>query len=386
MSEFQTQLEEEIEKRDQEKQDAISIDSAQYKNKKCFFSFGAFFKGLIVCSLFLSGILIWAWFKSEDTAKQLEEKLASKTAIVKEEISYGTYHIDEQKPVLTMPSADPGNVNNNAANNEEALVPAPVPGLYETVTAGTLPLPRKDDGLTPFEAYKRPFQQVGDKPLISFVVMDMGISRKKAENIIKNFPPEVSLAFSTYARDLKLLTDTARQAGHEVWLTLPMETEDYPTHDPGPSTLLVNASVEKNQSRLVSVLASTQGYAGFISQKDHVFKQEDSNVNPAIQQIFSRGLAVLDSSTSSKSFTGNIATMNDYPHGKNNFWLDDDLSPSAFSIKLRQIIEYGNANGRVIVMLRPYPVSLRLVQKFLRSPAAKGFQLAPVSAQISYGG
>ena len=398
MSEFQAQLDQEIEKQKEKSR----IGQKALHEKKPLFCVAAFLKGLVVCTLFFAVIVVWAWVQKGQTENFFQDKLASKTAIIKQGSS-NIYRLSDVQPVLTMPdvnlskppsATDPAPDSkdtamaplNPATPTSDALVAAPVPGLYESAASGLLPLARQEDGLTPFDAYKRPFQKNSDKPLLSIIVTDLGVSKRITEGVINNLAPEISLAFSPYAQDLKLYTDVARQKGHEVWLTLPMETAEYPAYDPGPSTLLINASVEQNQHRLVSTLATTQGYAGFISQKDHIFRQEDSDVNPAIQQIFSRGLAVIDSNTSVNSFVSNIASKNDYPHGKNNFWLDDDLSPLALNRKIRQIIEYGQGRGRVVVMLRPYPISLKTIQKFLNSAAAKEFQLAPVSAQVSYDG
>lgn len=423
MSDFGQHLSNEIEKRSHtDSSDSFpDIDSDRRKKRRSLFSFSAFFKGLIVCSLFTLALISWAWFKSDQTTQAMIDKMASKTAIVNRDASI--YRLGDAQPVLRMPSGnssvtlpekeavelpktelsetenkedidltlteEPPKVTPVAATeqpqNGGGLVAAPVPGLYEAAVSGLLPVIRKEDNLTPFQAYKRPFEKKSDKPLLSIVFFNVGLSQKVTRETIENFPAEVSFSFSPYARDLKLLSDEARADGHEVWLTLPLETKNYPLNDPGPSTLFVNASVEQNSNRLSSLLASTQGYAGFISQKEHVFKREDARVNPSVEEIFKRGLAIVDSNPSLYSFVGDVAARNDYPHAKNNFWLDDDLSPLALNKKIRKMIEYGESGGNVVVMLRPYPASIKALQKFLNSAAADTFQLAPVSAQVTYG-
>ena len=57
--------------------------------------------------------------------------------------------------------------------------------------------------------------------------------------------PQVTLAFSPYARDLEGWIAAARRAGHEVLLGLPMEPTDYPRQDPGPKTLLTSLEPEQ---------------------------------------------------------------------------------------------------------------------------------------------
>ena len=401
MSDFQNQLDKEVEKRTQEGEIEEEISSPSPQRSASKISLSAFAKAMLIGLLFFFGIAVWAGLKKDETQKNIQARLASKTAIVERNDSE-VYRLSEVQSVLQIPpvnledafeqqqaaqAADPQEpVIASSPNEEEALVRAPIPGLYESVSQGLLPAIRQNDGLKPFEAYKRPFQPETDKPLLSIVVVDMGLSRKMTEGLIQNLPPEISLTFSPYAKNLKLLTEVARGQGHETWLTLPLETRNYPFDDPGPSTILVNASVEQNKSRLTSLLGSAHGYVGFVTQKDHVFSREDAAINPSIEEIFSRGLAVVDANTSSRNFLTPIAFKNDYPNTKNNFWLDDNnLTPIAFNQQIRQAIEYGKASGGVIMMLRPYPASVKALQKFLNSAAADNFQLAPLSAQVVYG-
>jgi polysaccharide deacetylase 2 family uncharacterized protein YibQ len=239
--------------------------------------------------------------------------------------------------------------------------------------------------VTPFDAYKRPFKPQEGKIKLSVVITDVGLSQEATTKIINNFPPDVTLAFSPYGTSVKILVDQARESGHEAWMVLPMETSKYPLDDPGPSTLLLNASVAQNQQRLTSVLASANGYVGFVAQKNHAFRAEDSMTNPSISEIFDRGLAIADSNTNVSSFVARTAARNNYPHVKNNFWLDDNLTPLALNQKIRQLIEYGQIHNKAVIMMNPYPASLNALQKFLNSAAAQDFQLAPLSAQVTYG-
>lgn len=431
MSDFAQHLDKEVEKGQEEsveqdgkdsnaqkksKPSKLSRDSlfSYFKNikieKGSLFSLGSFLKGIAACLVIFSILIGAAWFQADKTDQAVQEKLASKTAIV--ERDYRTiYKMSDTQPVLRMASAHEDNAHDKAQTHspkvktrehklepvsgkdkmpalvvgEGGLVPAPVPGLYESVAAGTLPIPRGEDQLTPFNAYKRAFKKDHSKPTLSIIIGDVGLFTQATKDIIKDFPAEVSLVFSSYSNNLKQQTKEARNGGHEVWLTLPMETKTFPLDDPGPSTLLLNTSVEQNKNRLTSVLASTQGYVGFISQKDHAFKSGGSEASPAIQEIFSRGLAILDSNTFSASFIHSFAEMNDYPHAKNDFWLDNDLSTAALEKQMNEMIEYGEARGRVTLMLRPYPASLKLLKEFLDSGALNVFQLAPASAQVTYG-
>lgn len=419
MGKFEQQLNNEMEKRGliQSKETASAIQGDS--QKKPIFSLVAFLKGLLVGALLFGGLVIWAWINAPKTSADLLEKIPSKTTIVDTSFEE-PLDVRDVQPVLSMPPVDvpaedippvttipntppkeevtesseetkvessslPSPTKNLPAANKAGLIPAPVEGLHQNTAVGVLPVIRAADGLTSFEVYKRPFDKAQTKPKLSIIITDVGLSNSLAENLIANFEAGITLAFSPYADNLKSLMDKAREGGHETWMMLPLETKDYPLTDPGPHALLMNASVERNTERLASVLAGAQGYVGLVAQKNHVFKASDADTKPSIEQIFKRGLAVFDSETTANSFVQELAYKNDYPIAKNNFWLDDDLSPLAFNQKLRQMKEFGEANGSVTLMLRPYPASLKALQKFLNSAAASDFVLAPASAQVKYG-
>ncbi len=386
MSDFQSNLDEEMKKRQSTEAEstmdsgAVSSTSKKTKNKSRSksFSFRSFFSGLVLCSVFTAALIGWAWYKAEATNAEIVEKLPSKTAIV-EVLEDG--YIENTQPVLTMPpikdnTTEEKTIASNNTPSQSSSQPAP-----QSTTEETTPL-NIDSDAKPFKIHSAAFTARTEKPLLSFVINDLGLSAKKTESIIQNFSKEIGLSFSPYSKNLSLLTDTAKKDGHEIWLALPLETKEYPLNDPGPSTLLVNASAEKNKSRLNDLLKSTQDYVGFISQPNHVFKTEDANVNPTIKEIFERGLAIIDGNMSLRSFIAPLADRNDYPYAQNNLWLDDDLAPLALNQKIRKISEYGKKDKNIIVMLRPYPASLKAVQKFLNSKAAEEFELAPVSAQL----
>ena len=87
-------------------------------------------------------------------------------------------------------------------------------------------------------------------------------AQTRIEGEIQQLPPDVTLAFAPYAPNLEAQIAEARAAGHEVILQLPMEPNGYPANDPGPHTLLANATAEDNIQRLHWLLSRFSGYVG----------------------------------------------------------------------------------------------------------------------------
>lgn len=399
MSEFQAVLDEELDKNaDQEdgeqdvqpkKRKKIQINFSISK----FFSIKSFFKSAVVWALIVLSIGAWIHFNADKTNARFKSKLASKTVTI-DRNEGETYRVSE---VYTPPTHEatelPAEANTdtkdtpviNTNNKHGALTAAPVPGLYESLQEGIIPKARLEDGMTPFKAYKKPFTAQTRKPKIAFVAVDAGLSRMATDRLIKEMPEEITLAFSPYAPGIKLLSDAARKEGHETWMMLPLENEDYPTHDPGPLTLLVTASIEQNQARLLSTMGRAAGYAGIVSWEDHVFTPKDAETSAAIQQIFGRGLGIIDSAPSSiRDFGKRTAYSDEFPFAKNNFWLDKDLTPGAMKAQLSKLEDLAAARGEALMLFHPYPKSIDVIQGWLKSRAAREYEIVPASFIAEY--
>ncbi|MEM8833324.1 MAG: divergent polysaccharide deacetylase family protein [Pseudomonadota bacterium] len=348
------------------------------------FSFRSFLIGLIVCTLFLLSLLTWAYFSEESTKKKLAERIPSKTVIVEKAAQDAVIEMPavEVAPVVAVPPTD---VKKPTPEEMAKATAAAIPGLFESTDYGLIPKIRADDGLTPFEAYKNVFTPTQGKPVISFVVTNLGLSETQTQSVLNDLPKEISLSFSPYARNLQTLIARTKEKGHEIWLTLPLQTVDYPLSDPGPLSLLKSASVTQNQDRLQQLLTAATGYSGLITNKGHTFSTEDSKTKPAFDEIFTRGLAIVETNASNQNFIRDIALRGNYPFASNDIWLDNQLTPAALNRQLRSAIDLGRAKNNVIVMLEPYPASIETVKKFIASSVSDEFQIAPVSAQVQYG-
>jgi len=371
MAGFKDQLNKEIERRQLNKQDDVSIASADsievtpvIKESEQKFSFRTFLLGLTMIFFVLSALIFWAFIKSDTTKQTLAQRLSSKTVLV-----------DKIKPEIVMPAvvvkpvvANKPNENmksqestktepvipvqipqNTPSLDETTLVSAPIPGLYESTDRGLIPIIRQKDGLTPFDAYKKPFNEIAGKPIVSFVVNNIGLSKEKTFALIENLPDGISLAFSPYAQDLKQMVDMARADGHETWINLPLETTNYPRKDPGPLSILKNVSEQQNQERLYRLLASASGYTGLITNKNHAYNNEAAITSPSLNEVYTRGMMIFDSKQSSEDFTKALSVKYDAPFGKTDIWLDDTLTPIALNRQIRKIIELGKAKRQVTV-------------------------------------
>ena len=110
---------------------------------------------------------------------------------------------------------------------------------------GTLPIIGKD-GALPWQVYSRPYEGEDEGMRVAIVIIGLGLSRAASMAAIGKLPPEITLALDPYANDLSDWLVRARLVGHEVMMTLPMESERFPVHDAGPYSLDTGLKKEEN--------------------------------------------------------------------------------------------------------------------------------------------
>lgn len=412
MSDFQSQLDDELEKRGltqkaaekakpnkkkkekKKKKKKEKVKKVQPAKSALPFSFLSFGIALLLCLIVSGGFIAWAFINAEATADKATAKLPTKTAIVSKQ---NDINIEDVQPILRMqPVEQEGAESDTKSDNKpsETVKPAPEKttqdddriapflGLFENSDLGSIPIINKDNGLTPFQAYKKQASKAPEKPSISFIVTDMGTNNKRTTQLIEELPDSITFAFSPYAWNVKALMLEAQRKQHETWLTLPLQTKNYPIQDPGPLAILSGANIRQNQQRLNTLMGKAVGYAGFIAGTDHIFRTEDARTNPSFKEIFDRGLAIIDSNNQGVNFVNQLAEKEGRPYGQNNFWLDENLNSLALNQKLRQALEFSRNTKSVTVMLRPYPISIETLKKFLNSVAAKEFNIVPASALV----
>jgi polysaccharide deacetylase 2 family uncharacterized protein YibQ len=276
-------------------------------------------------------------------------------------------------------SGAPGAETAAAAN---ALPPVPDPALVKMGRNGPLPIIGAD-GRRPREVYARPFDTADRRPRIALVIGGLGLSRSMTESAIKTLPPAVTVSFTPYAKDLQLMVNEARAAGHEVLLELPMEPFDYPHNDPGPYTLLTQSDPDENLDKLDWLLSRFTGYAGVVSDQGDRLLSSLEDLKPVLVALNSRGLYFLDQGKAKRSMVSMVGHETGLVAGQAFTTVDQRASRAGIDQRLLQLEEVAREKGAAIGMGDAFPVTIERIKAWAENLEAKGVALAPVSAALA---
>lgn len=251
------------------------------------------------------------------------------------------------------------------------LAEAPDPMLIRNSDAGPLPIVALD-GRVSWKEYANPAAPSDGKPMVAVIIDGLGLDRDATQAAIERLPAEITLAFSPYAAGLDRSVKAARQAGHEVMISLPTEKSGFPDRDPGPWGLLTSLPAEDNIERLEGVLARMVGYVGVVAE-DGPFVRSLAHLGPVLSVLEERGLM----------YVGDGVEGEDIPvHFPITEYADQEAFREAIDTRLSRAAITARETGRALVVLSPRPVSMERLIDWLGKLKTQGVVLVPASALV----
>ena len=168
------------------------------------------------------------------------------------------------------------------------------PGDLRPEMISSLGLPKIASDRRASTYYARAYQDREKRPMAGVIVGGLGLDPSLARSAIHDLPPEITLAFAPYAKEVAILTEEARRAGHEVLIELPMDTHGVDQRKLGPAALLTTHTATQNRERLIWVLSRSRGYFGVINYLGQKYSGDDLQFSSTLDIIRGSGLAYID--------------------------------------------------------------------------------------------
>jgi len=335
---------------------------------------GAFAIALGTTVLASAGLLVWLAVTAEGTVARLRP---APPLVVPVLLPDGTPRFAEPVPDAPVEEAavDPVDI-------PVQLAPSRADMLLEKTAAGLLPRVA-EDGTKPWQYYARPFPQDDARPRIAIVMTDLGLSATATDNAIDRLPGAVTFAFVPGVSGLQAMIDRARTDGHEALLTVPMEPVGYPRNDPGPGTLLLEFSDERNRERLHGAMAAATGYVGLTSTTGTAFLSRAANLQPVLAEVHRRGLVFVDARPVADSQATRLASQLGLPRAVSDVLIDRVASSAGIDAQLKELERLALANGAAVGYAQTYPVTVERLATWAAGLREKGIVLAPVTAVVN---
>jgi polysaccharide deacetylase 2 family uncharacterized protein YibQ len=215
---------------------------------------------------------------------------------------------------------------------------------------------------------------------IAFIVTDLDQSPVKVYRAFLKSPVLFSFAIRPDKPDAVRLGKEVRQEDHEVLLHLPMEPKGYPRVDPGKDAILLDLSRVEIEDRIGRCLSAVGPVRGVVSRLGSAALNDPDVMRAVLEELRRRDLPFIDSRASGPSMVEELGEETGAQTLPVGGALDDEKGTAAsVRAKLKEITAAALQKGSVIVMVRPSPLVLDVLEAELSRIKADGIELVPIS-------
>lgn len=273
------------------------------------------------------------------------------------------------------------NLANAASDSDDQytklMASHPDPGLIRRTSDGVLPI-IGDDGREAWQVYARPFNSLDQRNKIAIIVYDVGINEEISSRTL-GLPSAVTIGLSVYARDLNKWMTASRNIGHEVLLTLPLQSINYPDNDSGPLTILNDQSDWQVLQKLLSVMMRSSGYVGFINMHGGAVLNNRSTTSIIFSELKNRGLMFVEQPRI-LSVGEDVSKIFELPFVRVDTSIENPLNENEISALFVSIERAARDNGIAAISVRNYRLIIEMIEKWVDSLATRNYIIVPVSA------
>ncbi len=262
------------------------------------------------------------------------------------------------------------------------LTPAPQMKVTEVSSYGQLPRIGKG-GEKASKIYERSTSLNvihSDAPKIAILLGGMGLNEKLTQQATKDLPADITFAFAPYGNNLQEQVDRARHEGHEVFLQVPLEPIGFPANNPGPKTLVGDATEAENIDALRWHLSRFTGYSGVVNYMGSRYLAMPKAIKPLLTELKKRGVLFLEDGSMALSATEGTAKAMQMPIKRAKVVIDADPNPQAIIAALTLLEEEATGTGFAIGTGTGLEVTISTVKEWAKAAAERGIILVPMTA------
>jgi polysaccharide deacetylase 2 family uncharacterized protein YibQ len=211
------------------------------------------------------------------------------------------------------------------------------------------------------------------------ILLDDGGQKLDLVPVAAELPAEVGFAILPFLPKSSETAVALHSAGHEIWLHLPMEPENYPAADPGPGAILMSMTPDELRTTLHSAINNIPHAIGVNNHMGSRVTADLKTMTWIMQDLKARGMAFIDSRTTVHTVAEEAARAQGVPTSRRHVFLDNERSAAAIRSQLNEAIYRSRMEGEIIAIGHLDPVTVEVLSNQLPALSALGADLVKPS-------
>jgi len=207
------------------------------------------------------------------------------------------------------------------------------------------------------------------------ILLDDGGQKLDLVPAAAELPSEVGFAILPFLPKSSETAVALDGAGHEIWLHLPMEPDNYPADDPGPGAILMSMTPDELRTTLNSAINNVPHAVGVNNHMGSRVTADLKTMTWIMQSLKSRGMAFIDSRTTIHTVAEEAAQAQGVPTNRRHVFLDNERSAPAIRAQLDEAVYRSRMEGEIIAIGHLDPVTVEVLSQELPGLSARGTDL-----------
>jgi len=231
-------------------------------------------------------------------------------------------------------------------------------------------------------AINSPYPMLGEQPVITIIIDDVGIHRGRSQRAL-DLPGPLTYAFLPHSQHGRELAEMAYLNDQEVILHLPMQPLDNRRIDKGALTQ------QQNQQQFLTTLRDNlkriPHIRGVNNHMGSLLTQKSEQMQWLMQELAHYDdLFFIDSRTSPNSIGYQQARRQGLSSLRRNVFLDNDINITAINRQFMKLLDIARRQGSAVAIGHPYPATLTYLENMLPALPLLGIRLLPASELIEH--
>jgi polysaccharide deacetylase 2 family uncharacterized protein YibQ len=207
------------------------------------------------------------------------------------------------------------------------------------------------------------------------ILLDDGGQKLDLVSKAAALPTKVGFAILPFLPKSAETAVALHEAGHEIWLHLPMEPENYPANDPGPGALLMAMDSDDLRTAIHSAINNIPHAVGVNNHMGSKATADLKTMTWIMQEIKTRDMAFIDSRTTIHTVAEEAAQAQGVPTNRRHVFLDNERSAAAIRVQLDEAVYRSRMEGEIIAIGHLDQVTIEVLSQELPGLAKRGADL-----------
>lgn len=221
-----------------------------------------------------------------------------------------------------------------------------------------------------------------DSSKIAVIINNMGLNENLTDVISKSVNENISLAFSSYTRNLQNTINSTHELNKETYVRLDTISDDYLNEDTGPKALTLE-NTEADKKLLFDILNTAQYVDGIIID-GYIDPDKKDGMGSILNSLSENGILLIDATDN--DVISNISIENLHKI-RADIIVNEDTSVSNFNNFLDTAETIAKEKGQAVIVINPKPINIIMIvewiEKLSKAENEQPIVFVPVSTLIT---